>query len=458
MSSLLNPSSPLLSLTNPDSDFLFFKRKFNLRGPTTIKASAVSSSSSRNGGGEDSSSKSTKLVTFLGKGGSGKTTSAILAAQHYAMSGLRTCLVIQTQDPSAEYLLNCKIGTSPTECTDNLSAVRLETTKMLLEPLDRLKQADARIKLTQGVLEAVVGEELGVLPAMDSIFASLALARLVGLLTNGTPKNNQDRFDIVIYDGISTDETLRMIGAASKARLYLKYMRNLAEKTDIGRLTGPSILRLVNESINLGGSNSHSNGKTSAEIWDSFEKMLERGTSAFSGPDKFGCFLVMDPKSPTSVNSALRYWGCTVQAGGHISGAVAIASPHLNEELVKGIKNNFLPLPFAFAPCLSTECPVDWNSIIENTSSQELRSLFSLSSSHSNSMMPPIKYDIAKKSITLFMPGFDKSEIKLYQYRGGSELLVEAGDQRRVIFLPPKVQGKVSSAKFIDRSLVITVR
>lgn len=99
----------------------------------------------------------TKLVTFLGKGGSGKTTSAVFAAQHYAMAGLKTCLVIHSQDPTAEYLLNCKIGTSPVACNNNLSAVRLETTKMLLEPLRRLKQADAQLNMTQGVLEGVVG-------------------------------------------------------------------------------------------------------------------------------------------------------------------------------------------------------------------------------------------------------------------------------------------------------------
>lgn len=44
------------------------------------------------------------------------------------------------------------------------------------------------------------------------------------------------------------------------------------------------------------------------------------------------------------------------------------------------------------------------------------------------------------------------------QYRGGSELLVEAGDQRRVIPLPSDIQGKVAGAKFVDQSLVITMR
>lgn len=47
--------------------------------------------------------------------------------------------------------------------------------------------------------------------------------------------------------------------------------------------------------------------------------------------------------------------------------------------------------------------------------------------------------------------------LKKLQYRGGSELLVEAGDQRRVIPLPPEIQGKVAGAKFGDRSLVISL-
>ncbi|XP_011008666.1 PREDICTED: uncharacterized protein At1g26090, chloroplastic [Populus euphratica] len=447
-------SSPLL-FANPDSGFSLLERtcKIKMLRRTTATPPSITIASLNDNDDQNSSSK---LVTFIGKGGSGKTTSAIFAAQHYAMSGLRTCLVIQTQDPSAEYLLNYKIGTSPTECSDNLWAVRLETSKMLLEPLDRLKQADSRLKMTQGVLEGVVGEELGVLPAMDSIFAVYALAGLVGSLN--VNQTNRDKFDIIVYDGVSTDETLRMIGAASKARLYLKYLRNLAEKTDLGRLAGPSLVSLVDEALSLSGSKYNLNRKTSAEMWDSLETMLMRGSSAFYEPSRFGCYLVMDPNIPTSVNSALRYWGCTLQAGAQVSGAIGISSPRFNEESLEGVKKNFLPLPFAFIPHLSIGYPPEWNSVMLNTVGHDARTLFSLPASHSNSKAPPVKFDAAEKSVTLFMPGFDKSEIKLYQYRGGSELLVEAGDQRRVICLPTKIQGKVGGARFFDRSLVITMR
>lgn len=50
--------------------------------------------------------------------------------QLYAKAGLRTCLVTHSMDLTAEYLLNCKIETTPIMCSDNLSVARLETTKV----------------------------------------------------------------------------------------------------------------------------------------------------------------------------------------------------------------------------------------------------------------------------------------------------------------------------------------
>lgn len=187
--------------------------------------------------------------------------------------------------------------------------------------------------------------------------------------------------------------------------------------------------------------------------------MVQRGSSGFTEPQKFGCFLVLDPDNPASINSALRYWGCTIQAGAQISGAFAIASPNLDTESEEELKKIFSPLPFAFIPHISLGSPpLDWVAITRNTVGGNAQNILSAPASGSSSLMSSVTFDAARKLVTLFMPGFDKSEIKLYQYRGGSELLVEAGDQRRVIHLPSKIQGKVGGAKFIDRSLVITMR
>ncbi|XP_052187361.1 uncharacterized protein At1g26090, chloroplastic isoform X2 [Diospyros lotus] len=355
--------------------------------------------------------KTTKLVTFLGKGGSGKTTSAVFAAQ------------------------------------------------MLLEPLKRLKEADARLNMTQGVLEGVVGEELGVLPGMDTIFSALALENLVGFLRNMSQMNrDRDKFDIIVYDGVSTEETIRMIGATSKARLYLKYLRHLSERTDLGRLAGPSLLRLADEAISLSSRGSNLNGKLSTEIWDDLELTLERGSSVFVEQSRFGCYLVMDPENPVSVNAALRYWGCAIQAGAQVSGALGIVSPNSSVESTETVKNNFSPLPYCPIPPPLLGSPPDWNEIMLYKISEDARELLSLKRTNSNLIVPSVQFNVAKKTVNLFMPGFDKSEIKLYQFRGGSELLVEAGDQRRIIRLPSQIQGKVAGAKFSDRSLVITLR
>uniref|UniRef100_A0A1J3JBP0 Uncharacterized protein, chloroplastic n=1 Tax=Noccaea caerulescens TaxID=107243 RepID=A0A1J3JBP0_NOCCA len=457
LASSLTYSSPdlnFLPLVRTEAASVFRKRR-------TASVVATSSREDNKTAGE-SSQKPTKFVTFLGKGGSGKTTAAVFAAQHYALAGLSTCLVVHNQDPSADFLLASKIGTSPTLINDNLSVIRLETTKMLLEPLKQLKQADARLNMTQGVLEGVVGEELGVLPGMDSIFTMLELERLVGFFRQATRKNHKGKpFDVVIYDGVSTEETLRMIGLSSKTRLYVKYLRSMAEKTDLGRLTSPSIMRFVDESMNISGNKSPFDGTTSAAMWDALERFLETGASAWRDTDRFRSFLVMDPNNPMSVKSALRYWGCTIQAGSHASAAFAISSSsssNLTTALNNIPKDDFVPLPFASASVPFTRNGLDWDKILLDQANSSVRELLSGTVSQGSSLTPPVTFDTVKKSVTLFMPGFEKSEIKLYQYRGGSELLIEAGDQRRVIHLPSQIQGKVGGAKFLDRSLIITMR
>ena len=49
----------------------------------------------------------------------------------------------------------------------------------------------------------------------------------------------------------------------------------MAERTDIGRLVGPSLLRLVDEAMSLSIRGSNLNGKMSSEIWDILEHAFE---------------------------------------------------------------------------------------------------------------------------------------------------------------------------------------
>jgi arsenite-transporting ATPase len=126
---------------------------------------------------------------------------------------------------------------------------------------------------------------------------------------------------------------------------------------------------------------------------------------------------VIDPNNPTSVNSALRYWGCTIQAGAQVSGAFGISSQQPKLESFESAKKDLSPLSSAFISSPLMNSPIDWSRVLLDTVNEDARHLLTSLSSQSSNMTSSVKFDVESKSVTLFMPGFDKSEIKLYQVR-----------------------------------------
>ncbi|KAG6544438.1 hypothetical protein Mapa_014076 [Marchantia paleacea] len=392
-----------------------------------------------------------KLVTFVGKGGVGKTTCAVLAAQYYASLGLRTCLAVQSQDPTADFLLGEKLGTYAAPLKNgSLSAFRLESTKLLVEPWSQLKKADAQLKFSQGALDEVVSEELSILPGMDSLLAIGlldSLSKFTGNSIKLRPKSTE-QYDVVVYDGPSSEETLRIIGAPERARWYLRRLRSLADKTDTGRVTLPSIMKAVEASILKGPSE-----RSTAELWNVIDSIFCKIIDTFADPKRFGCYIVTDFRSQLASETALRYWGCAVQAGVHVSGALHVASPENSDLLSDSVRDKYDPLALGEVPLLSFRAPPDWKKVLSEFQAGDL-----LESKQKSAAPSGVVFDKSARTVTLFLPGFAKSEIKLSQWRGGTELLVDVGDQRRSIFLPPDMRGKVAGAKFLNKSLVVSIK
>lgn len=118
---------------------------------------------------------------------------------------------------------------------------------------------------------------------------------------------------------------------------------------------------------------------------------------------------MMNPSSGASIKSAMRYWGCAIQAGTQISGAFGVGSQ--SSLSIKELSQQFSPLAFACIPHLSTGSSLDWDTIINSLSNDAKRILHSAT----DNSQPSVRFDTSQKSVTLFMPGFEKAEIKLYQ-------------------------------------------
>jgi arsenite-transporting ATPase len=119
----------------------------------------------------------------------------------------------------------------------------------------------------------------------------------------------------------------------------------------------------------------------------------------------------MDPRRSISVSSALRYWGCTTEAGSQICGAFGYTEDP--SEMHQEVAQKFLPLSLSFLPFLPNDSSADWSRALSSLSQNAKEQLRNTSTW----VYPSVSFNSVQKSVTLFMPGFDKSEIKLYQVR-----------------------------------------
>ena len=152
------------------------------------------------------------ILTFLGKGGTGKTCLAIAAAKKLASSGKRVLLMAQDGGPALEIFLSIPINASPTPISPNLSVMHLQTTSLLERSWDDVKALDEKNICDHRTLKSVYGEELSILPGMDGALALNALREY----------DQSDNYDVLIYDGAGGLETLRMFGIPECVSWYAR--------------------------------------------------------------------------------------------------------------------------------------------------------------------------------------------------------------------------------------------
>jgi len=345
-----------------------------------------------------------QILTFLGKGGAGKTTTSIAVARGLAQQQ-KSVLLVGNQ--SLELHLPELVGAKIVNLCPNLDAVALRSTILLADYWERMKTIEKQYLKTP-FFQDVYGEELGVLPGMDS---ALALSFIKEQDSTGS-------YDYIIYDGKGDLETLRMLGMPEILGWYLRRFRQILTNSPIGAAISPvvepvlrSVLQVPTPPQNL--------QEQAGQMGD----VLTRGQEAVNNPDRVRAYLVTSGEE-LAIKTARYLWGSAQQIGLTIGGLLyhGFIPPHTFDPLP------LQELPIPPLPCfLQPIAPVP----------------------------APVTIDRAKYQVKLFFPTFSKAEVKLIQL--GPEVTIEAGEQRRNLFLPPEWEGRqAKGAKFQDNYLIIS--
>lgn len=360
------------------------------------------------------------LLTFLGKGGTGRTTIAIAAAKQLSHLGQRVLLISQDPTPAFGLLLGATVGSDPSEIDAKFHAVQLQSTVLLERNWEEVKKLEKQF-LRSPIINNVYGQELGVLPGMDSALALNAIREY----------ENSGKYDVIIYDGDGNQASLRMLGMAEVLSWYIRRFRKVVEDSDVWKSVSPFIQPITSTVLNV----SWTGDNFAPEQTKQATNILEQGKAALADPNRVAAYLVSSD-DPVAIATARYLWGGAQQVGLTVGGAI------LNQSANTELTAEFAPLSLNLIP---TRVGSDWQPLMDAMPDFKQATL----------APKPIAIDLQTRQVSLFLPSFDKKQVKLTQ--SGPEVTIDAGDQRRNILLPPALSGQsVKGAKFHNNYLTIS--
>ena len=376
----------------------------------------------------------TLILTFLGKGGTGRSTVAIAAAQKLTNEGKRVLLLSQEAGPALSMMLGATVVAIPTAVgpanglAGGFQAVQLQTTTLLEENWEKLKQFEAQY-LREPFFKAVYGQELSVIPGMDDFLALNAIREYT--------ESNQ--YDVIVHDGAGDQSSLRLWGAIGGVDWYFRRFKQVFQSSQFYKSISPFVAPITGAVFSSG---------LSGDIWNqpeaqSIEGMVAKGKALVRDPMQLRAYVVTSDDD-IAIATGQYLWSAAQQIGLTVAGTFVYAGPRPSLDAAEATAA-FDPLPTVSLP--HTEAANDWQPVID--------ALPALDQPVSVPSAIAMSVDIATSTVKLFLPSFDKTQVKLTQY--GPEVTVEAGDQRHNVSLPPALNGrKVTGAKFQSGYLIIS--
>lgn len=161
----------------------------------------------------------TRIILFTGKGGVGKTTVAAATGIRCASIGYKTLVISTDPAHSLADSFQRELAPYPVEIRRNLYGMEVNVEYELEKHWEIIKEYLKLFFLSQGI-EDVVAEELAIFPGFDE------LASLLHLLE----KYESGEYDVIILDCAPTGETLRLLSVPEVAKWYMNRFFGIEKK------------------------------------------------------------------------------------------------------------------------------------------------------------------------------------------------------------------------------------
>ena len=379
-----------------------------------------------------------RIILYLGKGGVGKTTIAAATAVRSAMMGKRTLVVSTDLAHSLADCFTTSLTSEPKELAANLWAQEINVLDEMRHSWGKVQEVMSKALRKRG-WNAVMAEELALIPGMDEIVSLLNIYR-----------NARDGdFEVVIVDAAPTGETVRLLSMPDTFQWYASQVYRF--KSSTLSLARPLIKAVM----------------PSAEVLDAVQILSERVKGlreVLSDPDISSYRPVVNPERMV-IKEALRAETYLALFGYPIDGVVCnrvipadnyqdafMQDLYRNQEKLRvQIHQTFAPLPIWEAPYYSRE-------ILGIPQLAELAQVIFGDTDPTCVFYRGQIQEVTRQGDTyvLRLPLPHVEMDKVVMTKKGDEMIIEIGNFKRDITLPAVLTNQEAKlARFVNKALEI---
>ncbi|HTI13168.1 MAG TPA: ArsA family ATPase [Dictyobacter sp.] len=161
-----------------------------------------------------------RIILYLGKGGVGKTTISAATAVRAAAQGKRTLVVSTDLAHSLADCFQTNLTNTPKELAPNLWAQEVNVLDEMRKGWGKVQETVTKNLRKQGI-DAVIAEELALIPGMDEIVS------LINIYRNARDGD----FEVVVIDAAPTGETVRLLSMPDTFQWYASRLMGLKSGT-----------------------------------------------------------------------------------------------------------------------------------------------------------------------------------------------------------------------------------